>query len=84
MGKINDARLELLKEQLKKAVVTDVKDEARLYNVYVPGAVRESVNVKADNKKEALKKTKTLLEQKTKDQAEESTGHVMIQPRSLK
>ena len=82
MGKITDQRLELLKEQIKSAVVTELEDG--YYQVFVLGAVREDNKVTAKNKKEALEKVQKLLELKTNEYAETSTGHVVIQPRSLK
>lgn len=82
MGKITEQRLELLKEQIKGAAATKLEDG--YYQVFVPGAVREDNKVKAKNKKEALDKVQALLELKTNEYAETSTGHVVIQPRSLK
>lgn len=84
MGKITDQRLELLQEQLKNATITKLENEDGYYQVFVSGAVREDNCVKAANKKEALEKVRTVLELKTNQYAEASTGHVVIQPRSLK
>ena len=81
MGKITEQRLALLEEQIKEAVVTEL--EEGYFQVYVLGAVREDNKVTAKNKKEALEKVKTLLEQKTNDYPETSTGHVVIQPHSI-
>lgn len=83
MGKITESRLEALEEQIKGAVVTKLDHEKGYYQVFVHGAVREDNKVMAANKKEALAKVHELLKQKTNNYAETSTGHVVIQPRSL-
>lgn len=83
MGQITESRLELLKEQMKSAVVTKLENEEGYYQVFVHGAVREDNKVTASSEEEALEKVRKLLELKTKEYAETSTGHVVIQPRSL-
>jgi len=82
MGKITEQRLALLDDQIKGAGVTALEDG--YFQVFVPGAVRENNQVAAANEKEALKKVHELLKVKTENYPETSTGHVVIQPRSLK
>jgi hypothetical protein len=82
MGHITKQRLALLDEQIKGAAVTALEDG--YYQVFVPGAVREDNKVTAKSKKEALAKVHELLKVKTNEYPETSTGHVVIQPRSLK
>jgi hypothetical protein len=82
MGQITENRLKMLEEQIKEAVVTPLEDG--FYNVFVHGVVREDNIVKAESEEEALSKVDNLLREKTLNYAETSTGHVVIQPRSLK
>lgn len=84
MGKITDQRLALLDDQIELAAITELDNDPGFFQVFVPGAVREDNKVKASSAEDAKKKVHQLLKQKTKDYAEVSTGHVVIQPRSLK
>lgn len=79
---LKEQRLSMLPNQMKGAAVTKLEDG--FYQVFVPNAVREDNTVKAKNKAEALAKVEALLQTKIEQYAETSTGHVVIQPRSLK
>ena len=82
MGAITEARLAALDEQMSNAVVTPLEED-NYYQVFVYGAVREDNKVQAASEEEALEKVRAVLELKTTEYAETSTGHVVIQPRSL-
>lgn len=53
--------IKTLDTRLKAAEVTLVDEEAKLYEVFVPGAVRERTRVKADSEEEAVAKVRENL-----------------------
>lgn len=80
---LKDDRLAALDSQLAKAEITKDENEARLFQVFVPGAIREHNSVKADSREEALEKVRTVLISKIEQAPEKSTGNVVINPRSV-
>lgn len=91
MGKVNQARKNLLKTQLENAVVKHIGTKANdypswdvgTYSVFVPGAVREHNIVKAKDEKEAVEKVRVCLEQKI-DVMSEEPSDTEVSPDNLK
>lgn len=94
MGKITDARKDLLKSQLDHAVVENVGTEADdypswdvgTYSVFVPGAVREHNLVKAESEEEAKAKVLACLTKKIEalPETENTSDNVEVSPDNVK
>lgn len=63
------SRIKDLDTRLQSAVVELESKEDSIYRVFVPGAIREETRVKAESRKEAVEKVRTILVQKIDDRA---------------
>ena len=81
MSKIKEARLNQLDRQLKDAVI---ESDGDVYQVFVPGAVREHNTVKAKNQTEAKEKVKAVLTQKIQGMREKNDKSVELKADNVK
>lgn len=57
----NNDQIKTLDKRLKAADVELIDENEKLYEVFVPGAIRERTRVKADSEEEAIAKTRAAL-----------------------
>lgn len=64
------SRIKDLDTRLQSAVVELESEKDGIYRVFVPGAIREETRVKAESRKEAVEKVRSVLVQKIDHRAE--------------
>ncbi len=76
--------IETLDKRLKAADVRVVNEAEGIYEVFVPGAIRETTRVKAESEEEAIEKTRAALVTKLEHNAKkpaptgESDGELKV------
>lgn len=73
MSNIDD-QIKTLDKRLKAADVELIDADEKLYEVFVPGALRERTRVKADSEEEAIEKTRGVLVAKLQHYAVKPEG----------